>query len=227
MLININSIVDQVITYLEEQIITGKLEPGAKIKEEEIATLLQVSRPPIREAIKALEANGLIVRKPRIGAFVTEIKSQDIVEIYTIKSSLYQVSHGIAIDRMDEHWLSKFEQCVQEMERYVKGEAPNVRRYQAAHEKFHGLAIDMAGNQRLKKIVGNLNKQVKRFSYISLGDRKHLNNSCSYHRQIIKAFKAKDKGLALRLIDEHIMLALNKLVSLFESNEIDQKVKIG
>ena len=222
MIIKAESIVDQVVGYLEDQIVTGKLGAGTKIKEEEIAALLQVSRPPIREAIKVLEANGLIVRKPRIGAFVSEINGEDVLEIYTIKASLYKVALGVAMDRMDNLWLSKLEQSVQEMERYSKGETPNVHKYQVAHVKFHSLIVDLAGNQRLKKILSNLDKQVKRFSYISLGDRDHLRRSCNYHRDIINAIKGGDKELALELTGEHIMSALKKLIGLFELDEEKQ-----
>jgi DNA-binding GntR family transcriptional regulator len=226
MIINSKSIVDQVVTFLEDQIVTGKLRPGEKIREEEIAKLLQVSRPPVREAIKVLEANDLIIRKPRIGAFVTEIKGEDVLEIYTIKASLYQLALDIAMNVIDDSWVSKLEQSVQEMEQHAQVETPNVRKYQTAHEKFHGLIIDLSGNQRLRKIISNLDKQVKRFSYVSLGNREHLTNSCDYHRRIINAIKAKDKSLALQLNHEHIMAALDRLISLFKLYETDKKTNI-
>ncbi len=84
-MITIGSIVDYAKNFIEQCIVTGELSPGQRIKEEEIAKKLEISRPPVREAFKILEAEGLIRRNPRRGVFVTEITSKDVWEIYTLK----------------------------------------------------------------------------------------------------------------------------------------------
>jgi DNA-binding transcriptional regulator YhcF (GntR family) len=91
-MLKIQSIVDNVRKYLLGRILHGELHPGQQVKEQEIASSLGISRPPIREALKLLEAEGLIVRKPNRGAFVATITERDAWEIYTLKCSLYEMA---------------------------------------------------------------------------------------------------------------------------------------
>ncbi|MBW1660458.1 MAG: GntR family transcriptional regulator, partial [Deltaproteobacteria bacterium] len=93
----IESIVDIAKRHIEEWIITGQFLPGEQLKEEEISQRLEISRPPVREALKALEATGLVIRKPRRGVFVPEMTEKDIWEIYTLKSTLYEMAIDLAI----------------------------------------------------------------------------------------------------------------------------------
>src|SRR5512139_1445768 len=76
----IKSIVDHTAKALEDMIVKGKLKPGQKVKELEISTRLGISRPPLREAFKILESEGLVRREPRRGVFVSELKDRDIWE---------------------------------------------------------------------------------------------------------------------------------------------------
>ena len=74
----VSSLVDLVTTKIRELIITGDYRPGQQLKEDELCRLFDISRPPIREAFKTLEANGLVVRKPRRGVFVAEFSAKDV-----------------------------------------------------------------------------------------------------------------------------------------------------
>ncbi len=96
----VESIVDRTVKHLEDMIIKGKLLPGQQVKEQEIADRLGVSRPPVREAFKLLEAEGLVRREPRRGVFVTELSDEDIWEIYTLKTALYTLAVTLAIDKL-------------------------------------------------------------------------------------------------------------------------------
>ena len=117
----IQSIVDHAIKNLEDMIIKGKLKPGQKIKEQEISTRLGISRPPLREAFKILEAEGLIRREPRRGVFVSELKDTDIWEIYTLKVALYSLAVTLAVDKMKNGDIEKMEKIVTRMEDIVNG----------------------------------------------------------------------------------------------------------
>jgi DNA-binding GntR family transcriptional regulator len=205
----IKSIVDRTAKALEDMIIKGKLKPGQKVKEQEISTRLGISRPPLREAFKILEAEGLIRREPRRGVFVSELKEADIWEIYTLKLALYTLGVGLAIDNISDGEVEKLEKVVAQMENSVRGGSnPDVMKYEELNNLFHDMTANIAGHARLKKIQQSLNNQIKRIAYRSFGDRKHLEMSCRYHRKILDAIKAKDKPRAEELTREHILRGL-------------------
>ena len=88
-MLRVESIVDSARKYLETCIIRGEYKPGQQVKEQEVASSLGISRPPIREAFKILEAEGFLRREPRRGVFVSDLTGIDISEIYTLKIALY------------------------------------------------------------------------------------------------------------------------------------------
>jgi DNA-binding GntR family transcriptional regulator len=205
MKIQSKSMVDHAVHYLEDMIVKGKFGPGQRIKEQEISTRLGVSRPPVREAFKILEAEGLIRREPRRGVIVSEVTKDDIWEIYTLKIPLYTLAVVLAIDRMSDNDIGKLEKIVVQMEALSFNEAnPDIMKYEELNNLFHETTAAMARHGRLKKIVQSLNNQIKRISYRSFTKEGHLQSSCRYHRQILEAIRSRDKALAERLTKEHI-----------------------
>jgi DNA-binding GntR family transcriptional regulator len=205
----IKSIVDRTAKTLEDMIVKGKLKPGQKVKEQEISTRLGISRPPLREAFKILEAEGLIRREPRRGVFVSELKEVDIWEIYTLKLALYTLGVTLAIDKISDGEVEKLEKVVAQMENSVRGgRGPDVMKYEELNNLFHDMTATIAGHTRLKKMQQSLNNQIKRIAYRSFSDRKHLEMSCTYHKKILGAIKAKDKPRAEELTREHILRGL-------------------
>ena len=209
MKIQSKSIVDHTFKHLEDMIVKGKLSPGQKIKEQEISSQLGVSRPPVREAFKILEAEGLVKREPRRGVFVSEITKNDIWEIYTLKIVLYTLAVTLAIDRISDNNIGKLEKIVVQMENIVNDDSnPDIIKYEELNNLFHETTAAIAEHGRLKKMIQSLNNQIKRISYRSFTKAGHLQSSCRYHRQILEAIKIRDKTLAERLTKEHIIRGL-------------------
>jgi len=209
MKIQSKSVVDHTLKYLEDLIVKAKLRPGQRIKEQEISSRLGISRPPVREAFKILETEGLIKREPRRGVFVSEVTKNDIWEIYTLKIALYTLAVTLAIDRISDNDIEKLEKIVVQMEMIVNDDtSPDIIKYEELNNLFHETTTIIAGHGRLKKIVQSLNNQIKRVSYRSFTKEGHLKSSCRYHRQILEAIKARDKLLAERLTKEHIVKGL-------------------
>ena len=218
----IESLVDHTSKYLEDMIIKGKLRPGQRIKEQEVSSQLGVSRPPVREAFKILEAEGLIKREPRRGVLVSEVTKNDIWEIYTLKIALYTLAVTLAIDRISDNGIGKLEKIVAQMEVIVQDDTnPDIIRYEELNNLFHETTTILAGHARLKKMVQSLNNQIKRVSYRSFTKKGHLKSSCRYHRQILEAIKARDKILAERLTKEHIVKGLEVHEELDEEQRLE------
>ncbi len=207
----IESIADIAKRNIQEWVVTGHFQPGKQIKEEEISQRLGISRPPVREALKMLEAAGLVFRKPRRGVFVPEMTEKDMWEVYTLKATLYEMATELAMDVISEQEIGKLETYVKKMEVCVEKEPLDVLRYQDLHKTFHDSIMGIAGNDRLKTFASNLHNQVTLFSYKSLQDKNHLNSSVRYHRDIVNAMKNRDKPMACSLMKEHVINALDVL----------------
>ncbi|MBW2340200.1 MAG: GntR family transcriptional regulator [Deltaproteobacteria bacterium] len=224
----IKSLVDHTSKYLEDMIIKGKLRPGQRIKEQEVSSQLGISRPPVREAFKILEAEGLIKREPRRGVLVSEVTKNDIWEVYTLKIALYTLAVTLAIDRISDNGIGKLEKIVTQMEMIVQDDSnPDIIRYEELNNLFHETTTILAGHGRLKKMVQSLNNQIKRVSYRSFTKEGHLKSSCRYHRQILEAIKARDKILAERLTREHIVkgLEVHKELDEEQGSEVHTQTK--
>ena len=203
-----DSIVDRACQHIQEWIVTGRFKPGEQIKEENISQRLEISRPPVREALKMLEAMGLVVRKPRRGVFVPLLTRKDVWEIYTLKATLYELATELAMDVITDIQVRELETLVEKMERIVSEDPVDILRYQKHHQGFHSRLMGIAGNGRLNAFAANLHNQVTPFSYKSLQQKNHLPASVRYHRKIIDAIKTGDRLSACRLMKRHVLDAL-------------------
>ncbi|MGD2099151.1 MAG: GntR family transcriptional regulator [Desulfobacterales bacterium] len=215
----IESLVDLAKRHIQLWIIKGEYRPGQRLKEEEISARLDISRPPVREAFKFLEAEGLVMRKPRRGVFVSEMTAKDVWEAYTLKATLYEMATELALDNISDTQIADLETFVKNMENCAFAEPLNLLGYQEHHQGFHDQIMLISGNQRLEKISASIHLQVCRFSYLSLQDKAHLNASVRYHRRILNALKKKNKPLACKLMKDHVLEALDVLLDIYDRNE--------
>lgn len=200
-----------------KSIARGDLAPGQQIKEEEIAGRLKISRPPIREAFKSLEAEGLVVRRPRRGVFVTEMTLKDVWEVYTLKANLYAMAVDLALDRFQAEDIAHLEDLTGEMEACVNQQPPNLLRYQKLHHAYHHLILKVADNERLTQIASTLHLQIQRFSYQTLKNKEHLRESIGFHRDILSAIKCGERLESCRLMKTHVMEALDVAAEIFSA----------
>jgi DNA-binding GntR family transcriptional regulator len=199
------SAVDVAKSYLEERIVKGTFAPGQQIKEGDISARLHISRPPIREAFKLLEAEGLIDRKPNRGVFVSQIRKRDVWEVYTLLECLYELALRLAFDRVSDKEIRKLEGLVLEMESCVARHSPKViGRYQDLNRRFHGLFARIVGHRRLDLILSHLSAQIRRLSYQAFLDKEHMRRSNQAHRAILEALRRKDMDKAAVLSRQHM-----------------------
>lgn len=215
----IESLVDLAKRHIQLWIIKGEYRPGQRLKEEEISARLDISRPPVREAFKFLEAEGLVMRKPRRGVFVSEMTAKDVWEAYTLKATLYEMATELALDNISDPQIAELESLVEKMEDCALAAPGDLLGYQEHHQKFHDRILLISGNERLKKVSASIHLQVCRFSYKSLQDEAHLNASLRFHRRIVDALKKKNRSLACKLMKEHVLEALDVLLDIYERNE--------
>jgi len=210
----VESLADLAKKHIRELIITGVFEPGQQLKEDDLCNRLRFSRPPIREAFKMLEAEGVVTRKPRCGVFVAKMTPKDIWEVYTLKAVTYQMAAALAMAVMTDKDLEALEAAVAQMTACVAEEPVALRRYQLHHRAFHERIMTLAGNSRLAQIEDNLRFQISRISYNTLKNLDHLKASLEYHRQILAAMKKNDRRRVCRLMKAHVLDALDLALTL-------------
>ena len=220
----VESLVDMTTRFIEKLIITDELTPGQQIKEDEIADRLDISRPPVREAFKTLEGQGLVIRKPRRGTFVVELFEKDIWEVYTLKAELYALATSLAMDNITDKQKNYLLSLVNKMNKIVETTECDILKYQKIHGLFHITIMEIAGNNRLQKIASNLHKQIRRFSYQTLHHKEHLEASSTFHTEIVEMIIEDKKDIACRLMKEHVIEAMHFLLSIPDVfNEVKDK----
>ena len=145
---------DVVFNTLRDAILTGKLEPGERLMENQLAEKLGVSRTPIREALRMLELENLVELTPRKGAQVLDMSEKDVVNVLEIREVLEGLATQLACKKMTNELLQELKQAEQEMEQSVQQE--NIEKMVNADERFHDVIFLSTENEKLIQIFNNL-----------------------------------------------------------------------
>jgi DNA-binding GntR family transcriptional regulator len=195
---------------LREAIIQGRLKPGERLMEIQLAEELGVSRTPVREAIRKLELEGFLVMIPRKGAYVAGISVKDIVNIFEVRAALESLAAGLAAERITEEELEQLERALV----YIsEASANNLSAVVQTDISFHELIYKASRNQRLVQIVTHLQEQIQRFRTASLAQPGRTRTVIEEHRKIVEAISERNVELARTLAREHIENAEYSLLS--------------
>ena len=193
---------DVVYNTLRQAILTGELQPGERLMEIALANRLGVSRTPVREAIRKLELDGLVVMMPRRGAHVAQITEKDLNEVLEVRIGLEEMAVRFACQRMSEEQLQEIRQAAKEFERLVdKGDLTALAQ---ADEHFHALIYKATANDCLCGITNNLREQVYRYRIEYLKDSAVRATLAAEHGEICDALAARDVERARRALCSHI-----------------------
>ncbi len=204
-LTDVSTLPNRVYTILEEAILRGKIKAGERLIEEELANALGVSRAPIREALRMMQKDGLIVISPRKGAVVNSISREEISEIYQVSSALEGLAVEIFCRRCTPEELAALQQLYAGMEEQVRKK--NIIQYRKLNRQFHEALINGSKNKKIKELCGTLQKQISWFQNMNLSLQGRMELSLEEHRHIIDAFLKKDPQAAGKAVSEHITRA--------------------
>lgn len=185
--------------YLKKMILSDKLQPNAPIREMEISAELKISRTPIREAMRELEKEGLIVSYPSQGSYVTKISPYDIEEIYELRALLevhsLEKSIYLFTDTELDYLIKVFDQTFDDDD-WVE--------YHKADRMLHQLIIDKAGNKRLSDYMEILNTQIERIRRMASSDDRRRELSYREHLEIINQIRNKDIKKCKIALENHL-----------------------
>ena len=193
---------DVVFITLREAILNGELEPGERLMEIALAQKLGVSRTPIREAIRKLELEGLVVMAPRKGAEVAEITLKDVKDVLEVRKNLEDLAVELACKKATEEDIEEMKRAHEEFIKTLSQKDLTV--IAEADVKFHDVIYKTTDNKRLIQILNNLREQMYRYRLEYIKDEKKRMIVTDEHLQIIEAIKNKDVDSAKEYIQEHI-----------------------
>lgn len=191
-----------VFTTLRQAILKGELKPGERLMEISLANRLGVSRTPIREAIRKLELEGLVVMVPRKGAHVAKITLQELNDVLEVRRGLEELAITKACERIAEEELKELEASARRFERLLR--SGDLIELAAEDVTFHDVIYNATHNRRLIQILNNLREQMYRFRLEYLKEEASRKDLCEEHMLICRALRSRDVEAAHRFICQHI-----------------------
>lgn len=183
---------------LREDILFGRRLPGSRLVERDIAAELQVSRLPVREAIRDLVSDGIVIATPRTWAVVRTFSAQDLQDFAQVREAMETLSFELATQRAGESGLRLLESIVDEEDAAAAaGDVAGARRASTA---FHMTAVQLAHNAMLSELAGSL---VTRLRWL-FGPHDDLAEMAVAHREILAAMQAGDLPAIRRMIPAHL-----------------------
>ena len=193
---------DVVFNTLRQAILTGELKPGERLMEIHLANRLGVSRTPIREAIRKLELEGLVIMIPRRGAEVAQITEKNLKDVLEVRRALDALCAELACDRISEEELTRLREACTAFERAIA--TRDVKTIAKADVALHDIIVKATGNDRLISLVNNLSEQMYRYRFEYIKDESQHAKLVEEHRSIIDSIARKDKKAASEAARIHI-----------------------
>jgi DNA-binding GntR family transcriptional regulator len=185
--------------YLYESIISNKLLPGEAIVEQEISDLLGVSRTPIREALKQLTAERLVRHIPARGTFVAEMSTQDVEELFEIRTMFEENALKWAINKISDAEIIRLERLFGSLNGSSRPEE-----FFNSDRELHGLILRYGRNRHMIELLNTVNSQLERLRRVSSLTPNRLEKSKKEHLEIIYAIKEHNLEKAENALRMHL-----------------------
>lgn len=198
----------EVLGALRSAILAGDIPVGSRLLEAEVAASMQVSRAPVREAVRHLEQEGLVEIFPHRGAVVVGLPETEIDAIYELRAVIEGRATAAAIGSIGQAEVDRLEALIDEMRTAIK--AHEIEAIAEIDLRFHGLIVEWSGMTLLRHIWSSLDGLVRVRSYQAL-DRPgatatyFLRNAASSHVDLVSALRAGDAGAAATMARQHVL----------------------
>lgn len=216
-----NNLYTEVINAIISAIATGELQSGEKIVEQTIANDMNISRAPIREAIRELSTQGILEYTPKKGATVAKLTKQTIMETYSLRGVLEGMALTLAIDHIDDEELKYLEKLSKAMTEDL--EKQDIESFIGKDVEFHSFICKKSEHTKLQKLIDNFVLQTKLFMKMSKYNmliRSTLSKEYGIHDEIVQCIREKNKEKAERAMRKHIINSGEVLVNYLMEREI-------
>ena len=190
---------DQVYDAVLDLIVSRQLRAGDKVPERNLAVKLQVSRTPLREALRRLEGERIIERRDSGQLYVREISVEDFMEVLQLRRLIEADAAARAAGHIDPAALADLRD---RLERLLRDGDPSVPDHLSTDEDLHRLVAEAAGNRLASEIIGDLRRRTRMFSMKRMPER--FEAICTEHLAIVAALASGDGQAAARAVTDHL-----------------------
>ena len=194
---------DVVFNTLRQAILRGELKPGERLMEIQLANKLGVSRTPVREAIRKLELEGLVLMIPRKGAEVADISEKSLKDVLEVREALEELAARLACDKITKEGINRLKEAAQDFRSALKSN--DITQMAEADVRFHDVICNATENQKLGQLLNNLREQMYRYRIEYLKDQQVYEKLLSEHDEIIRHIEKGEKDEAARVVSRHIV----------------------
>jgi len=211
------SLTSAVADKLRDRIIRGEIPEGSQLRQDAIATQYKVSRIPVREALRQLDAEGLITIVPNRGAVVPALSPDDIEELFSIRALLEPEVLGLSIPCLTEQDFSEAEAVLRRYVSELRRE-DHLMAWGRLNWQFHSILYSRANQPRFMAIIRNVNNSGERYTRLQLYLTHGMKRANEEHHQILELCRQRDVAGACKLLRMHIQNAGESL-----KQAVDQK----
>lgn len=194
----LSSLPDQIANRLAARIIDGRYSPGQKLGEQSLSHELGVSRGPVREALRILEKEGLVVILPRRGAQVTRLSIEEVRDIFDIRVALTGLAARLIAERADDAMLARIRDHVKALSKIAR-DGGDVDTYTAHSFQLSQILAEGSDNSRLRSMLASLARQTVRYSQLGLSSQARRRESAAHWRRLLDALETGDPGSAAEI----------------------------
>ncbi|EYD75320.1 transcriptional regulator [Rubellimicrobium mesophilum DSM 19309] len=211
---------ETVLRIIRSAILDGRLTVGTRLNQDEIAAELGVSRMPVREAVKQLEAEGLVVVYPYKGVEVAQLDVSAIEEMFGIRIALEKVAIARAVEHLTDRQLDRMKRTLGKMDEALKVTPVDADVWMKLNDEFHSLINEAAGWSRLAETIDVFRSNVDRYvrMYLSLRGREQPQKE---HWALLEACQSRDAAKAQTLIEQHLWNTSNALIQAIASAHLE------
>lgn len=202
---------EKILENIRDAIVSGRLKAGSRVSEPDLAERYGISRTPIREAFRQLEAEGYLTVIPRRGAIVSELSPKEVEDFYAIKSIMEGYAARQACEKLTKKDLDRLQAINDKLTELAR--SGDIKHFFKIHNDFHELFIKAADNQKLYELIAGLVTKFQRLRFTSLSLPGRMDVSVQEHDKIIDAFRKKDADLAETLVRKNAEYGGRVLIS--------------
>lgn len=220
---NLISIRERAYLHLKDLILEGELKTGDRLVERELAERLNISRTPIREALFRLESQGFVKTVPRKGVIVADISDKEIIEVFTILSSLEVLAVKLAVQKLDEETKKKFEASIRKVEACLQDK--NNTDFSSLHTELNYLIYSSAKSSKLYDMLSGLSDYIRAFAKTGYKNVGRPEQSMKEHIEMMKAILDQETEMAEYLTKIHIENSKKAYIEAIKQDKNKDKTK--
>jgi DNA-binding GntR family transcriptional regulator len=205
--VKITTLKENIVELISEAIFTGRMKPGERVNESQLARELQVSRAPIREALQQLQEQGLIINHPRRGMFVVHLEDEDFQKINSVRLILEAEALRLARANLTPATYTRLLHILERMER-SEGAAPSVR--VRLDVEFHKAIWNLTGNEFMERTLTSLTAPLFAYGVIRAMKAEKVRHVIHSHHPLLEFLMGEAKETAERVLADHLKIPWNQ-----------------